>query len=65
MTSITKTQKVRVKMYGSWHEWASVKEAILELLDYCTSCEGAERDRYMDALMAIKSGQRIINTDYI
>lgn len=52
-----------VRMYGKDFTFQKYTDA----LEWCTAgiaeCEGAERDRYADALVSLKSGWNFINTD--
>lgn len=55
--------KVKVKMYGSWQEFKTKKQAEDKLLDYMLFSEGAEQARYTYAYLGVKEGRREINTD--
>lgn len=60
---LAKNNKIKIKLYGTWREWNNEKEAVLDLLSWAESCEGAERDRYMSACFEIKRGLKVIDTD--
>jgi len=55
--------KIKVKMYGTWVEYKSKKQAEEELLEHMMYSDGAERDRYTHAYLSIKNGRKEINTD--
>lgn len=56
-------EKIKIKMYNQWHEFDNKTKAIEKLFEYIEGSEGAERDRYMSALLAVKRGETSINTD--
>lgn len=55
--------KVKVKMYGSWKEFRTKREAEETLLDYMRYSDGAEQARYAYAYLSVKDGRKEINTD--
>lgn len=52
-----------VQMYGKWFSFESLGEAVAWCTDGLANTEGAERDRYVEALTGFKSGWNYVNTD--
>lgn len=52
-----------IRAYGKWSCFAKKAEYKEYLEDWMASTEGAERDRAVDALVALRGGQRFTNTD--
>lgn len=55
--------KIKVKMYGSWQEFKTKKQAEQTLLEYMMGSDGAEQARYTYAYLGVKEGRKEINTD--
>lgn len=55
--------KIKVKMYGSWQEFKTKKQAEQTLLEYMMGSDGAEQARYTYAYLSVKEGRKEINTD--
>jgi hypothetical protein len=55
---------IRIKSYNSWNTYKSKKHATQELTMAIACCEGAERERYVYALIRLNQGCSVIDTDY-
>lgn len=54
---------IKVKLYGTEVAFENAKKAKDYFMGGVYSSEGAERDRYLNIIMAIESGETDINSD--
>lgn len=54
---------VKTICYGKEKTWDSVKEATIFFLECMASSEGAERERYLNILVKLKSGEKVCTDD--
>ena len=55
--------KITTITYGQAQQWKSRKEAIMFFKDAVYSCDGAERERYVNVLMRLLDGETICTDD--
>lgn len=56
-------ETVKIICYGREVIWDSREEAIMFFLECMVSSEGAERERYLNILVKLKSGEKVCTDD--
>ena len=59
MTTKTKPDAVKVRVYGKWKEFKSREEAMDFFQAEMLACDGAERDRYTSIYFQLRGGATV------
>lgn len=60
MTTKTKPDAVKVRVYGKWKKFKSRIDAMNFFMEGMIACDGAERDRYTGIYFKLKGGATVV-----